>query len=217
MDIGVSLNHGRLKVIKADQSNPDHLEMITGVVQNAKFIIDDGSHHPVHQLESFQYLFKNLLEPGGIYIIEDIECNYWNPKESIYGYQIGYFMQYLKDFAQFYLGRMQQQAAGLKAQKALQLRQQKMKDMPLFLKQMQKPLAAMMAFYKEVIALKNLTLAKLNKATAIGTFAQTDAGLEVTDPEGFVAVGTAGDAVKLVDRLGFSRKNLTAISKFQKA
>jgi hypothetical protein len=110
---------------------------------------------------------------------------------------------------------MQQQAAGLKAQKALQLRQQKIKDMPLFLKQMQKPLAAMMAFYKEVIALKNLTLAKLNKATAIGTFAQTDAGLEVTDPEGFVAVGTAGDAVKLVDRLGFSRKNLTAINKFK--
>jgi len=125
--------------------------------------------------------------------------------------------QYLKDFAEFYQGRMQQQSAGLKAQKALQLRQQKMKDMPAFLKQMQRPLAAMMAFYKEVIALKNLTLAKLNKATAIGTFAQTDAGLEVTDPEGFVAVGTAGDAVKLVDRLGFSRKNLTAIGKFKKS
>ena len=124
--------------------------------------------------------------------------------------------QYLKDFAEFYQGRMQQQAAGLKAQKALQLRQQKMKDMPQFLKQMQKPLAAMMAFYKEVIALKNLTLAKLNKATAIGTFAQTNSGLEVTDPEGFVAVGQAGDAVKLVDRLGFSRKNLTAIEKFKK-
>ncbi len=125
--------------------------------------------------------------------------------------------QYLKDFAEFYQGRMQQQAAGLKAQKALQLRQQKMKDMPQFLRQMQKPLAAMMAFYKEVIELKNLTLAKLNKATAIGTFAQTDTGLEVTDPEGFVAVGQSGDAVKLVDRLGFSRKNLTAIGKFQKA
>ena len=125
--------------------------------------------------------------------------------------------EYLKGFAEFYQGRMQQQAAGLKAQKALQLRQQKMKDMPLFLKQMQKPLAAMMAFYKEVIALKKLTLDKMNKATAIGTFAQTDSGLEVTDPEGFVAVGKTGDAVKLVDRLGFSRKNLTSINKFQKA
>jgi hypothetical protein len=125
--------------------------------------------------------------------------------------------EYLKGFAEFYQVRMQQQAAGLKAQKALQLRQQKMKDMPAFLKQMQRPLAAMMAFYKEVIALKKLTLDKMNKATAIGTFAQTDSGLEVTDPEGFVAVGQAGDAVKLVDRLGFSRKNLTAIEKFKKA
>jgi len=123
--------------------------------------------------------------------------------------------EYLKGFAEFYQGRMQQQAAGLKAQKALQLRQQKMKDMPLFLKQMQKPLAAMMSFYKEVISLKKLTLDKMNKATAIGTFAQTDSGLEVTDPEGFVAVGQAGDAVKLVDRLGFSKKNLTAINKFK--
>ena len=123
--------------------------------------------------------------------------------------------EYLKGFAEFYQGRMQQQAAGLKAQKALQLRQQKMKDMPQFLKQMQKPLAAMMAFYKEVISLKKLTLDKMNKATAIGTFAQTDSGLEVTDPEGFVAVGQAGDAVKLVDRLGFSKKNLTAINKFK--
>ncbi len=125
--------------------------------------------------------------------------------------------EYLKGFAEFYQGRMQQQAAGLKAQKALQLRQQKMKDMPQFLKQMQRPLAAMMAFYKETIQLKKLTLEKMNKATAIGTFAQTDAGLEVTDPEGFVAVGKTGDAVKLVDRLGFSKKNLTSINKFQKA
>ena len=124
--------------------------------------------------------------------------------------------EYLKGFAEFYQARMQQQAAGLKAQKALQLRQQKIKDMPQFLKQMQKPLAAMMAFYKEVIALKKLTLDKMNKATAIGTFAQTDSGLEVTDPEGFVAVGKTGDAIKLVDRLGFSRKNLTAIEKFKK-
>jgi hypothetical protein len=49
----------------------------------------------------------------------------------------------------------------------------------------------------------------------VGTFAQTENGLEVTDPEGFVAVGTDGGAVKLVDRLTFSRRNLTAIKKFE--
>jgi len=51
---------------------------------------------------------------------------------------------------------------------------------------------------------------------AIGSFQQTDGGLEVTEPEGFVAVDKSGSAVKLVDRLGFSRRNLTAVSKFKK-
>jgi hypothetical protein len=36
-------------------------------------------------------LFKNLLEPGGVYIIEDIELSYWNPESTLYGYKSGYF------------------------------------------------------------------------------------------------------------------------------
>lgn len=101
MDIDVSLTDTRLKVIKGDQSNEDDLRMITGIIGRSKFIIDDGSHNPVHQFETFQYLFKNLLEPGGIYIIEDIECSYWNPKSVLYGYQAGYFslINHLKGLA----------------------------------------------------------------------------------------------------------------------
>jgi hypothetical protein len=123
---------------------------------------------------------------------------------------------FLKGFQQFYLGRMQQQAAGLKAQKAIALRQQKMAEMPKFLATMSNPLRAMLAFYKQTQSLKMQALQKMNQAMQVGTFAQTDAGLEVTDPEGFVAVGTDGGAVKLVDRLTFSRRNLSAINKFQK-
>ena len=63
---------------------------------------------------------------------------------------------------------------------------------------------------------ESLCLKKMNQAQAIGSFQQTDGGLEVTEPEGFVAVDKSGSAVKLVDRLGFSRRNLTAISKFKK-
>ena len=40
-------------------------------------IIDDGSHHPEHQMVSFKYLFEHGLKPGGIYIIEDTETSYW--------------------------------------------------------------------------------------------------------------------------------------------
>ena len=124
--------------------------------------------------------------------------------------------QFLQGFKKFYAYRMQQQISGLKAQKALQLRQDKMKQMPVFLNRAKKPLQAMLTFYKAVQQMKGFVLKKMNQAMAIGSFQQTDGGLEVTDPEGFVAVDKSGGAVKLVDRLGFSRRNLTAVSKFKK-
>jgi hypothetical protein len=122
---------------------------------------------------------------------------------------------FLKGFQEFYLARMNQQIVGLKAQKAIQLRQQKMAEMPKFLNTVRKPLQAMLMFYQQTQALKAEALQKMNQAMQVGTFAQTENGLEVTDPEGFVAVGTDGGAVKLVDRLTFSRRNLTAIKKFK--
>ena len=124
--------------------------------------------------------------------------------------------KFLQGFKKFYVDRMQQQISGLKAQKALQLRQDKIKQMPVFLNRAKKPLQAMLTFYKAVQTMKAFILRKMNQAMAIGSFTQTDSGLEVTEPEGFVAVDKAGNAVKLVDRLGFSRRNLTAISKFKK-
>jgi len=88
--------------------------------------------------------------------------------------------------------------------------------MPVFLSKAKKPLQAMLTFYKAVQSMKGFVLKKMNQAMAIGSFSQTDNGLQVTEPEGFVAVDKSGNAVKLVDRLGFSRRNLTAISKFKK-
>ena len=89
MDIDVEYVDGRQKVIKGDQSNEEDLSKIVNEVISAKFIIDDGSHNPEHQLNTFYYLFKNLLEPGGVYIIEDIELSYWNPESTLYGYKTG--------------------------------------------------------------------------------------------------------------------------------
>ena len=124
--------------------------------------------------------------------------------------------QFLRGFQKFYTDRMQQQISGLKAQRALALRQDKIKQMPQFLRKLQRPLQNMLMFYKQVQKLKALVLQKMNQALAIGSFQQTENGLVVTDPEGFVAVDKSGTAVKLVDRLGFSRRNLTAVKKFQK-
>ena len=123
---------------------------------------------------------------------------------------------FLIGFKKFYIDRMQQQITGLKAQKALQLRQDKIKQMPQFLNKLKQPLQRMLTFYKQVQKMKAIILKKMNQAMAIGAFQQTENGLVVTEPEGFVAVDKSGGAVKLVDRLGFSRRNLTAIKKFQK-
>jgi len=124
--------------------------------------------------------------------------------------------KFLQGFKKFYTDRMQQQMSGLKAQRALQLRTDKMKQMPVFLNKAKKPLQAMLTFYRAVQTMKAFVLRKMNQAMAIGSFQQTDNGLKVTEPEGFVAVDKTGNAVKLVDRLGFSRRNLTAVSKFKK-
>jgi hypothetical protein len=90
MDINVELEYSdRCRVFKGDQSNENDLNMIIDKVKSAKLIIDDGSHNPLHQLNTFYYLFRYLLEPGGVYIIEDIELSYWNPDSALYGFKSG--------------------------------------------------------------------------------------------------------------------------------
>jgi len=89
MDIGVELKYERGEVFKADQSNLDDLTRIKNQIGKCEIIIDDGSHVIDHQLKSFYYLFENMLDWGGVYVIEDIECSYWNPNSTIYGYAVG--------------------------------------------------------------------------------------------------------------------------------
>ena len=100
VDIGVEYEGERSKVLKLDQSNEQDLNTIVNSIPKCKFILDDGSHHPYHQFITFTKLFSELLEDGGIYIIEDIECNYWRSNTEIYGYGIGHFnfMDLLKQY-----------------------------------------------------------------------------------------------------------------------
>ena len=56
---------------------------------------------------------------------------------------------------------------------------------------------------------KNTLLQKMNQIQSIGNFIRTSKGYRVTAPEGYVAVDNVAGAVKLVDRLEFSRQNFT--------
>jgi len=66
-----------------------------------------------------------------------------------------------------------------------------------------------------IISAKNVVIAKLAQASRIGTFVPAGDSLRVTGPEGFVAVAHSGKAVKLVDRLEFSRINLTTVKSWR--
>ena len=62
------------------------------------------------------------------------------------------------------------------------------------------------ASYITLQSAKAVLLKKLNNIEGIGSFLRTKNGYKVTNPEGYVAIKGSG-AVKLVDRLEFSRAN----------
>ena len=65
------------------------------------------------------------------------------------------------------------------------------------------------ASYITLQTAKTMVIRKLEQAENIGTFIRTPTGYRVTAPEGFVAIDHIGKALKLVDRLEFSRANFT--------
>ena len=71
-------------------------------------------------------------------------------------------------------------------------------------------IVAMFELYNLIIDAKLMIISKLDKAKRVGTFLKTANGYEVTEQEGFVAIDHMGkNAVKLVDRLGFSKANFS--------
>lgn len=71
MDLGP-----RVRILQGSQVDPDFL---TGTVADHgpyDIILDDGSHRNEHVVESFGLLFPTL-EPGGFYIIEDVQTAFF--------------------------------------------------------------------------------------------------------------------------------------------
>ena len=85
VDIGMDLEGDRLIVHRCDQSDGDQLRVVAERIGSAFAVIDDGSHVPEHQLQTFNLFFDVVLQPGGIYILEDIEVSYWR-RGGLYGY-----------------------------------------------------------------------------------------------------------------------------------
>jgi len=62
----------RISIKIGDQADPSFLSQFTGY----DIIIDDGGHTMNQQQTSFDVLFP-LLNPGGLYVVEDLHTSYW--------------------------------------------------------------------------------------------------------------------------------------------
>ena len=118
-------------------------------------------------------------------------------------------------FVQYYSMQLDKEIASKKT-KSTQDKYIKIKtDGLTFLKTNERPLYFTIASYMNIIEAKLYVIRRLEMVKTLGTFLRTDNGYKVTAPEGFVAI-QSGNALKLVDRLEFSRANFTAAKDWEK-
>jgi len=119
------------------------------------------------------------------------------------------------DFAQYFSNALDKEIDKKKMKstkdKYLELKNKGLK----FIADNQQAIYMTVASYMNLQAAKNFMIRKLQKVNTFGTFLRTPDGYRVTAPEGFVAI-RSGQALKLVDRLEFSRANFTADKNWEK-
>jgi len=120
-----------------------------------------------------------------------------------------------RDFAKYFSNALDKEIATKKMKttkdKYLELKNKGLK----FISDNQQAIYMTVASYMNLQAAKNFMIRKLQKVNTFGTFLRTPDGYRVTAPEGFVAI-RSGQALKLVDRLEFSRANFTADKNWEK-
>lgn len=115
--------------------------------------------------------------------------------------------QFAKGFVQKYIDYMQKEIDKVSTQKSIDAKTAKMVEGVKFIKSHAKEIVAVYSLYLKIIEAKVRIVRKLEQIRQIPTFVETNGGYEATGEEGFVAVDRMGNALKLVDRLEFSRLN----------
>lgn len=115
--------------------------------------------------------------------------------------------KFAQGFVQKYIDFMQKEISKVSTQKSIDAKTAKMVEGVKFIKEHVPGIVAVYDLYLKLIEAKVRIVKKLEQIRQIGTFVETGDGFEVTGEEGFVAVDRIGNALKLVDRLEFSRLN----------
>ena len=113
-------------------------------------------------------------------------------------------------FAEYYENFLQSEIDARKTEAGKKKYRDLLKKNMAFIKRNKNSLTMAIASHVTLQNAKNFLVSKLSEIQSIGHFLRTPNGYKVTAPEGFVAVDRAAGAVKLVDRLEFSRANFTA-------
>lgn len=118
--------------------------------------------------------------------------------------------KYAKGLIDFITDKFNKEIDKLKTERGKSGRQARLKTVVSFVKTNREQFILMFLISGLIADVKGVLLNKLRKVNSIGTFLETPDGFKVTSPEGFVAIDRLkGNAVKLVDRLEFSRANFT--------
>ena len=122
------------------------------------------------------------------------------------GTKIGNAKALTNNFEVFFVSRLKKEIDGKKQDKTKQKYKEILEAGMKILRPNRQGLYFTTATYITLQTAKSLLLSKLNQIQSIGSFMRTKDGYKTTNPEGYVAINK-GNAVKLVDRLVFSKAN----------
>jgi hypothetical protein len=118
---------------------------------------------------------------------------------------------HVRDLVDYLIGVYDKEIASKNTEAGKKVWQDKKKEvMKFFTGTNMSSLVDMFTMMNHIIDAKEYIIKKMDQASTIRTLLKTKNGYEVTSPEGYVAIDHKGNAVKLVNRLTFSRANFSA-------
>jgi len=117
--------------------------------------------------------------------------------------------KYLEDFKNYLQDVYSADILKVKRSETQEKKAREMESLQMFLTKYQRDIMFFFWIYRVFVRMKTMFVEKLSQIKSVGTFIRSGDEYKVTNPEGFCAIDSSGNVLKLVDRLEFSRSNFT--------
>ena len=177
--------------ITMTEEETSYVANLLSTAQNMLKNIDKKSYEALISNKEFSLMFK-------IYVNQLVKS----------GKGVAALAQTAKGFIDYYRQRKIEEIGTLKTEKAKTAKKNKIKANLKFLMENRNTFIQVISLFRTFTEIKNIFLGKLNTIEQMHTFIEDGEGFKVISQEGFVAIDhVTGSAIKLVDRLNFSRLN----------